>query len=68
MGSNETGQISANAAEIYEEFYIPALFEEWSPRVIEAAQIQSGQRVVDVGCGTGVLTQMVAKRVGPEGV
>lgn len=68
MGSNETGQISANAAEIYEEFYIPALFEEWSPRVIEAAQIQSGKRVVDVGCGTGVLTQMVAKRVGPEGV
>ena len=27
-----------------------------------------GQRVVDVGCGTGALTQMVAKRVGPEGV
>jgi len=38
MGSNETGQISANAAENYEEFYIPALFEEWSPRVIEAEQ------------------------------
>jgi len=38
MGSNETGQISANAAEIYKEFYIPALFEEWSSRVIEAEQ------------------------------
>ena len=42
MGSNETGQISANAAENYEEFYIPALFKEWSPRVIEAEQELAG--------------------------
>lgn len=68
MGINETGQISANAAGFYEEFYVPALYEEWPLRVIEAAQIQSGQRVVDVGCGTGVLTQMVAEQIGPEGV
>ena len=63
----ERGQVSASAAEIYEEFYLPALFEEWPPRVIEAARIQSGQRVVDVACGTGVLARAVAERVGPEG-
>ena len=67
MGESESGQVSASAAEIYEEFYLPALFEEWPPRVIEAARIQRGQRVVDVACGTGVLARAVAERVGPKG-
>ncbi len=67
MGENETGQVSAESARIYEEFYLPSLFAEWPPRVIEAAQIQRGQRVVDVACGTGVLACAVAERVGPQG-
>ena len=68
MSESETGQISASAAKIYEEFYLPGLFEEWPPRVIEAARIQRGQRVVDVACGTGVLACAVAQQVGPEGL
>lgn len=67
MGENETGQVSAESARIYEEFYLPSLFAEWPPRVIEAAQIQRGQRVVDVACGTGVLACAVAERVGQQG-
>jgi SAM-dependent methyltransferase len=67
MGENETGQVSDSAAEIYEEFYLSAMFEEWPARVIEAARIESGQQVVDVACGTGVLTLAVAKQVGAEG-
>jgi ubiquinone/menaquinone biosynthesis C-methylase UbiE len=67
MSDNETGQVSENAAKIYEEFYLPALFEEWSPRVAEAAQIVNGHRVVDVACGTGALTLVVSDRVGSEG-
>ncbi len=68
MGESERGQVSANAAKIYEEFYIPGLFSDWTPRVIDAAQIQPGQRVVDVACGTGVLAQAVAERVGTSGL
>jgi len=64
MGESERGQVSANAAKVYEEFYLSGLFEEWTPRVIDAAQIERGQRVVDVACGTGVLTLAVAERVG----
>lgn len=67
MGESESGQVSAHAAKIYEEFYIPGLFAEWPPRIIDAAQIVPGQRVLDVACGTGVLTQAVADRVGPSG-
>ncbi len=67
MGESESGQVSASAAKVYEEFYIPGLFAEWPPRVIDAADIVVGQRVLDVACGTGVLAQAVADRVGPSG-
>lgn len=67
MGENESGQVSAQAAKIYEEFYIPGLFAEWAPRVIDAARLVVGQQVLDIACGTGVLAQAVANRVGPSG-
>ncbi len=67
MGDSASGQISSSAAEIYEEFYLPGLFAEWTPRVVDAAQIGPGQRVVDVACGTGVLARAVADRVGAAG-
>jgi ubiquinone/menaquinone biosynthesis C-methylase UbiE len=68
IGESERGQVSANAAKVYEEFYLPGLFAEWPPRVIDAAKIQRGHRVVDVACGTGVLAQAVADRVGTTGL
>ena len=67
MGDNETGQVSEDAAKIYEDFYLPALFEEWCTHVINAAQIQTGYRVIDVACGTGALTTTVSDHVGTEG-
>jgi ubiquinone/menaquinone biosynthesis C-methylase UbiE len=54
-------------AEIYDEFFVPALFAQWGPVVATAARIASGDRVLDVACGTGALTLAVAERVGPDG-
>lgn len=34
---------------------------------MDAAQVRPGERVVDVGCGTGATTVELAKRVGPGG-
>ena len=67
MNDNQTGQVTRNAAEIYEEFFVPALFEEWADRVVEAAQIKNGQHVLDVACKTGVLARAAASRVGTKG-
>lgn len=52
------------AAMAYDELLVPALFEEWAPRVASAAGLHPGQSVLDVACGTGVLTQEVSTRVG----
>lgn len=67
MSESERGQVSRSAAEVYEEFFVPALFQEWTSRVADAAQILSGQRILDVACGTGILTREVAVRVGVSG-
>ena len=67
MDKSERGQVTRIAAEVYEEFFVPALFQEWASRVADVAQISSGQRVLDVACGTGILTHQVAERVGASG-
>ncbi len=67
MGDSETGQVSEDAAEIYEKAYLPALFQEWCPLAIQAANVKAGDYVVDVACGTGVLAIAVSEHVGPEG-
>jgi len=56
------GQIRASAAEIYDEFFVPALFAEWAPRVLDVARVTAGDRVLDVACGTGVLARAAAER------
>jgi len=68
MDETLTGQVTRSAAEIYEEFFLPALFQEWAPRIAAAAHLASGQRVLDVACGTGVLAREAARWVAPGGM
>jgi SAM-dependent methyltransferase len=63
----EKSQLVASAAEVYDSFFLPALFEEWAARVAEAARIQPGDRVLDIACGTGVLARRVAEIAGSTG-
>lgn len=62
-----SGQVASAAAELYEQFYLPALFDQWPNRLIELAGLKVGDRVLDVACGTGVLARAARVRVGPSG-
>ena len=54
-------------AEIYDAQFVPALFAQWGPVVIAAADVRENDRVLDVACGTGALTLAAAERVGRGG-
>jgi len=56
-----------DAATAYEGLFVPALFRQWAPTVVEAARIQPGHRVLDVACGTGILAREAAPHSGAAG-
>ena len=56
-----------NPAEGYESYMVPALFGPWAALLIDAADPKAGERVLDVGCGTGVVARQVASRLGTSG-
>lgn len=67
MQAQDLGQVTAGAADIYETFFVPALFGEWAPRVVDTARIARSDDVLDIACGTGVVAREALARIGPDG-
>ena len=63
----ESFQIPIETAELYESKFVPALFADWAPHVVDMADVATGQSVLDVACGTGIVARTAAARVGPTG-
>ncbi len=61
------GQVSTSAARIYECSLVPALFDQWVEPMLEAVRVGVGDRLLDVGTGTGVLARAALGRVGATG-
>jgi ubiquinone/menaquinone biosynthesis C-methylase UbiE len=66
-GTEGSPMTTASPAEIYESFMVPTLFGPWADCLIGSARLRPGDRVLDVGCGTGVVARKVAPIVGVEG-
>jgi SAM-dependent methyltransferase len=67
MTDDSKGQVTQSAAEIYEMFFVPALFQAWVGPMAAAAKLAPGQTALDIACGTGVLAREAARRVAPGG-
>lgn len=55
------------AAKVYEGIHVTAKLRQWTPLMVDAAKIHSGDRVLDVACGTGVLAREALLSVGDGG-
>jgi len=62
LWNGRAGRAWVDAQEVLDQMFKP--FED---RLAEAVRAGSGQRVLDVGCGTGSTTLAIARRLGAEG-
>jgi ubiquinone/menaquinone biosynthesis C-methylase UbiE len=67
MKTNEQWHITLEAARRYERTVARHILGPWAPSLVDAARLAEGERVLDLACGTGLVTRIAAQRVGPRG-
>lgn len=65
--TTETFDVPTGIAETYEARFVPAIFDDWARSLLQRVPLSPGQRVLDVGCGTGIVARHAAAAVGPTG-
>ena len=49
----------SNPAAGYESYMVPTLFGPWATKLVHAADPKAHERILDVGCGTGIENHVV---------
>lgn len=58
---------TGTGAQNYEKYFVPVIVEPVARGLLVAAVLQEGDRVLDVGCGTGIVARQAATAVGSNG-
>lgn len=72
MGSNADwganfASAGVDAMTAYDEILVPRLFDPFAEVLLDGVEIAPGLAVLDIACGPGTVTRLVAPRLGPEG-
>ena len=53
--------------EIYEQELVGPLFRPWAELVLEDVRLATGDRLLDIACGTGIVARLAKERLGGAG-
>ncbi len=67
MTSMDWNAQGGSAPASYQDFLVPGMFTPFAQRLVEAVGVAPGARVLDIACGTGVVTRIAAAAAGPSG-
>ncbi len=60
-------KITDDFVKMHDDFLVPIIYAQWSHHLTDLAEIESGNNVLDVACGTGVVTRAAQMEVGMRG-
>ncbi len=67
VGGEQTLFSQSSFPEIYEQVLVGPLFEPWVESLLADVRLISGDRVLDIACGTGIVARIAKKQLGPSG-
>ena len=64
MPEQYTFQLQENAAQIYEEQKVPAMFRPLAEAILRHVAVPEGARVIDIACGIGIVWRLLSHKAG----
>ena len=68
MNESNGWQLLSDGPEAYEKFIVPAFSGVWAKDLVKQAALQKNERVLDAGCGTGIVARYAKENVGKSGM
>lgn len=66
-GTTAGWQLDEAGADAYERNLVPRFFEPFAVDLVESLDLQPGQHLLDIACGTGVVARHAAPQLAPGG-